>query len=78
MQIFKTAHKQLQKLHKNDAIRMINALLHYEKNQKGYIKWLENRPGYRIKIDNYHVIFEFQEEHNEIFVLELVPMPTNT
>ncbi len=75
MQIIHSAQKQLQKLASDDAITLLHALTQYEKKQQGYIKWLENRPGYRIKIGKYRVIFEFNDQNDEIIILKLL---TNT
>ncbi|MCB1531517.1 MAG: hypothetical protein KDJ35_01475 [Alphaproteobacteria bacterium] len=72
MQLLRSAQKQLLKLPPETAGELIDALLTYEKKQRGYIKWLEGRPGYRIIIGAYHVVFEFLEAHNEIVVLKIL------
>ena len=72
MKILRSAQKQLQKLPPETATTLINALIYYEEKQQGYIKWLEGRPGYRIKIGAYRVIFEFEDQDNELIILKFL------
>lgn len=57
-----TAHKQLKKLPAKDALHIVYTLLDYKKRRRGYIKWLDGRPGYRLKIGKYRAIFEFKDD----------------
>lgn len=61
MQILSTAHKQFCKLPPQEVRHIIYKLFEYQKTSQGYIKWLENRPGYRITIGDYRVLFEYQD-----------------
>ena len=75
MKIAYSAHQQLLKLPPDKALALIDALSKYENRQRGYIKWLDNRPGYRIVIDAFRVLFEFDETANEIIALKLLHSP---
>lgn len=72
MKIKRSAQKQMQKLPKDEALLLIQALMQYETKPQGYIKWLEGRRGYRIRIKNYRAIFEFEDQNNEMVILKLL------
>ena len=71
MRMRKTAHKQMQALPYEEAILLFNALSKYERKQQGYIKWLENRAGYRIQVGDFRVVFKFDDLNNELIVLNI-------
>ncbi|MDB2682970.1 hypothetical protein N9Z27_01810, partial [Alphaproteobacteria bacterium] len=52
---------------------ILQAFQLYELKQRGYIKWLENRPGYRITVGKYRAIFEIQDD--EAIVLDILRNP---
>jgi len=58
MKISNTAQKQLRKMQKQDALRLLNALKEYEKSGKGDVKNLQGRNGYRLRVGNMRAIFE--------------------
>lgn len=58
MKISKTAQKQLRKMQKQDALRLISALKEYEDSGRGDVKNLQGRNGYRLRVGNTRAIFE--------------------
>ena len=58
MKITKTAQKQLRKMHKQDASRLLNALKEYESSGRGDVKKLQGRNGYRLRVADMRAIFE--------------------
>jgi len=58
MKISNTAQKQLRKMQKQDALRLLNALKEYENSGKGDVKNLQGRNGYRLRVGNMRAIFE--------------------
>ena len=58
MKISKTAQKQLRKMQKQDALRLLNALKEYEASGRGDVKSLQGRNGYRLRVGNMRAIFE--------------------
>lgn len=74
MRLTYSAQKQMLSLPQSEALDLISSLKTYEIKQQGYIKWLENRPGYRIKIGQYRAIFEFDSARDEIIVLKLLKL----
>lgn len=58
MKISKTAQKQLRRMQKQDAQRLISALKEYESSGKGDVKNLQGRNGYRLRVGNMRAIFE--------------------
>ena len=62
MKITKTAQKQLRKMQKQDALRLIEALKHYEATKQGDVKKLQGRDGYRLRIGNMRAIFEIIDD----------------
>ena len=67
MKISKTAQKQLRKMQKQDALRLLDALKEYEVSGKGDVKNLQGRNGYRLRVGNMRAIFEIV---NGIIVLQ--------
>jgi mRNA interferase RelE/StbE len=62
MKITRTAQKQLRKMQKQDAMRLINALEQYEAKGQGDVKALQGREGYRLRIGNMRAIFEIVDD----------------
>ena len=58
VRITKTAQKQLRKMQRHDALRLIEALKKSEATQKGAVKKLQGRAGYRLRVANMRAIFE--------------------
>lgn len=58
MEISKTAQKQLRKMKKHDALRLLHGLKEYEVSGKGDVKKLQGRNGYRLRLGNMRAIFE--------------------
>jgi mRNA interferase RelE/StbE len=58
MEVSKTAQKQLRKMQKQDALRLLDALKEYEKSGKGDVRNLQGRQGYRLRVGNMRAIFE--------------------
>lgn len=58
MRITKSAQKQLRKMQKQDALRLLNALKEFEDSGKGDVKNLQGRNGYRLRVGNMRAIFE--------------------
>ncbi len=58
MKVSKTAQKQLRKMQKQDALRLLDALKEYEVSGKGDVKNLQGRNGYRLRVGNMRAIFE--------------------
>jgi len=69
MKISRTVQKKLQKLPQNAAQAILADLNKYEQTQRGYIRWLEGRAGYRIRINDTHIVFDLVE--NEIHALDM-------
>ena len=67
MKISKTAQKQLRKMQKQDALRLLDALKEYEVSGKGDVKNLQGRNGHRLRVGNMRAIFEIV---NGIIVLQ--------
>jgi len=67
MKISRTAQKQLRKMQKQDAQRLIDALKEYEASGNGDVKSLQGRNGYRLRVGNMRAIFEII---NGIIVLQ--------
>jgi mRNA interferase RelE/StbE len=61
MVISKTAQKQLRKMQKQDAQRLIIALKEYDLSGEGDVKKLKGRNGYRLRTGNMRAIFEIVE-----------------
>jgi mRNA interferase RelE/StbE len=58
MEVSKTAQKQLRKMQKQDALRLLDALREYEKSGNGDVRNLQGRQGYRLRVGNMRAIFE--------------------
>jgi len=69
--ITKTALKNLKKIPKNIAINIKNKiyLLSTDPYNKGGIKKLKGREGYRFRVGDYRVIYEIQ---NNILVIKVI------
>lgn len=62
MKITKTAQRQLRKMQKQDALRLIEALKQYEESKQGDVKKLQGRDGYRLRTGNMRAIFEIIDD----------------
>lgn len=70
--IEKYAEKQLAKIpppHFNRIVRAINGLVNNPRRH-GYKK-LTGRPGYRIRIGNYRVIYTIEDKISKVFVIDI-------
>lgn len=72
VQISKTTIKQLSVLHKKDYDNIKTAILSLEDNPRpnGYKK-LTARDGYRIRVGNYRVIYEIEDEIKIVAVVDV-------
>lgn len=77
MSIFLTqnALKDLRSISQNDALDVIYRIFAYEKKQEGYVKWLEARPGYRLRAAGHRVLFELKSDH--MIILKISPPLTD-
>jgi len=73
MSVFIThrALKNLRNAPPNEALNVMYRIYAYEKKQEGYIKWLESRPGYRLKASGHRVLFELRNDN--MIVLKISP-----
>ena len=66
------AKKDLRRIQKKDAIRIVNALEQFKDNLSGDVKRLTNyTPEYRLRVGSYRVLFEVENE-NEVIVYRIV------
>jgi mRNA interferase RelE/StbE len=68
--IEKQAEKQLSKIPNSDYIKIVSVLRDLANNPRpaGYKK-LKGRPGYRVRIGNYRVIYSIQDNILVVYVL---------
>ena len=68
--IRRSAQKSLSKLPKKDYERVRDAVWKLAENPRpnGYLK-LTNRDGYRIRVGNYRIIYEINDNRIEIIIL---------
>lgn len=71
MKITRRAQKQLLRMDRRYAERIVKALMAYEKEGTGDVKPLKGRPGYRLRVGDYRAIFEM--DAGEILVLDAGP-----
>lgn len=70
--IDKYAQKQLSKIRSPQFDRIINAInkLAYNPRPAGYKK-LKNRPGYRIRVGDYRVIYTIEVKKLFVFIIDI-------
>lgn len=72
IEILRSAQKQLSKIERKDQSRIIKAIreLAEEPRPQGSKK-LSGRPAWRIRIGSYRVIYEIQDDHFLVLVVDI-------
>ncbi len=68
--IEKQAQKQLAKIPPPDSIKVVTALKELAANPRPYgYKKLKGRPGYRIRVGDYRIIYQVKDNVLTVFIL---------
>ena len=67
----KTAHKQLHQLEKNTQIRIISTLERIRIRPYSHVKKIVGSPYFRLRVGDYRVILNIQENRLIIYVIEV-------
>ena len=71
MKFTSTALKQMTRMDRRQAQRVMEALQRYEATGQGDVKKLQGRDGYRLRIGDYRALFERTDD--QITVIEVGP-----
>lgn len=67
----KNAQKQIDKLPKEIQIRILSVLERIKISPHSYVKRLVNTPYFRVRVGDYRIILDIQNEKLIIFIVEL-------